>query len=175
MEGFLSRFAILLLPPAFLVFAMNPGAIHKQYPLFIVLTPTPTPTLSPTPTPSPSPTTSPVPTYTPTPAHTPTPTPKPVTSQELNGWFTTYANHYSVDREKLRLIAICESTLKPHAVNGIYAGLFQFSPSTWRSTRNAMNLDPNPHLRFNPEEAIRTAAFKISTVGFLPWPNCGKL
>jgi hypothetical protein len=37
-----------------------------------------------------------------------------------------------------------------------------------------MNLDPNPELRFNPEEAIKTAAFKISTVGFSPWPNCGK-
>ena len=37
-----------------------------------------------------------------------------------------------------------------------------------------MNMDPNPELRFHPEEAIRTAAFKISTAGLAPWPNCGK-
>jgi hypothetical protein len=58
--------------------------------------------------------------------------------------------------------------------NGVYGGLFQFSSSTWISTRQAMNLDTNTELRFNPEEAIRTAAFKISTMGLSPWPNCGK-
>lgn len=152
----------------------------------------PTPTTIPTPTPtmvfSPSPTNSPTPTETATPkptaiptsiltptlTSTPTPTQTPATSAQLDEWFTTYSNHYSIDREKLRLVAICESNIRPQATNGDYAGLYQFSTHTWKSTRNAMGMDPDPSLRFNPEEAIRTAAFKISTVGLSPWPNCGK-
>jgi len=59
-------------------------------------------------------------------------------------------------------------------VNGDYGGLYQFATNTWKTTRQKMNMDPHPDLRFNPEEAIRTAAFKISTVGLSPWPNCGK-
>jgi hypothetical protein len=139
-------------------------------------TPTPTITMTPTPTPSPSPTPTPTPrpTPTPTPAPSPTPTPAPVTSQQLDEWFTNSSNHYSIDRSKLWKVAVCESNLRPNATNGIYGGMFQFSPSTWISTRRAMNMDTNPDLRFNPEEAIRTAAFKISTMGLAAWPNCGK-
>ncbi|OGG11742.1 hypothetical protein A2Z00_01425 [Candidatus Gottesmanbacteria bacterium RBG_13_45_10] len=128
-------------------------------------TPTPTPTPKPTPTPTPKP----------TPTPTPTPTPIPVTSEQLDSWFTKYSNLYSVDRSLLWRIAVCESRLKPGAVNGDYAGLFQFGPLTWIGTRTAMNMDPNPDLRFNPEEAIRTAAFKLATPrGSKPWPYCGK-
>lgn len=140
----------------------------------------PTPSFSPSPTtaPSPTPTHTPVPTATdiptPTLTSTPFPTPISVTSEQLDEWFTTYSNHYSIDREKLRRVAICESNLRPQATNGDYAGLYQFSTQTWISTRRAMNLDTNPALRFNPQESIRTAAFKISTVGLSPWPNCGK-
>ena len=143
-------------------------------------TSTPTPTVTNTPTPTPSPTPTPTPTPTPKPAATPaptpspTPTPPPVTSGQLDGWFTEYSNHYSIDRSKLWKVAVCESNLRPNAINGIYGGLFQFSSSTWVNTRMNMNLDTNPELRFNPEEAIRTAAFKISTMGLAPWPNCGK-
>lgn len=71
-------------------------------------------------------------------------------------------------------MAVCESNLKPHAKNGDYGGLYQFSARTWKSTRQAMNLDTDPNLRFNPEEAIKTAAFKISTSGLSAWPNCNK-
>lgn len=35
-----------------------------------------------------------------------------------------------------------------------------------------MNMDTNPALRFNAEEAIRTAAFRFSTDGPNAWPNC---
>lgn len=128
-------------------------------------TPTPTPTPSPTPTPTNSPT--------PTPKPTPTPTPYPVSSQQLESWFTQYANHYSVDRSLLWHIAECETGLRTNAVNWIYGGMFQFSSNTWRANRELMNIDPNPDLRFNPEEAIRTAAFVLSTRGAGAWPHCG--
>jgi hypothetical protein len=178
--------------------------ITGSNPAFVSPTPTPTmapsPTLSITPTdtvtPTPSPTLEPQPkadpplaetnTTTPSPSPQPkadppladTPTPPPaggsVTSQQLDEWFTKYSNHYSIDRQKLWNVAVCESNLRSDARNGDYGGLFQFSTYTWKTTRRAMNMDPNPELRFNPEEAIRTAAFKMSTVGLSSWPNCGK-
>lgn len=133
-------------------------------------TPSPSPTL--TPTPSPSPTSTPTPTPSPTP--NPTPTPFPVTGTDLDRWFEQYAGTYSIDRMKLFSIAACESNLRPNAINGPYGGLYQFSTSAWISTRTVMNLDTNPDLRFSPEEAIKTAAFKISVSGSGAWPNCGK-
>jgi hypothetical protein len=36
-----------------------------------------------------------------------------------------------------------------------------------------MGLDANSDLRFNAEEAIKTAAFHISQGGQGAWPNCG--
>ena len=51
--------------------------------------------------------------------------------------------------------------------------MFQFSPNTWRANRELMGMDTNPDLRFNPEEAIRTAAFVLSTRGAGAWPHCG--
>ena len=131
---------------------------------------TPSPTLEPTNTPTPSP--SPQPKADQPLADTPTQT--PITSQQLDEWFTRYSNHFAIDRQKLWKVAVCESNLRSDARNGDYGGLFQFSTYTWNTTRRAMNMDPNPELRFNPEEAIRTAAFKMSTVGLSSWPNCGK-
>jgi len=129
-------------------------------------TPTPSPTLTPTPTPKP--------TSTPAPTLTPTPTPIPVTGEQLDRWFTQYANHYSVDRSLLWRIAACESGLKTNVTNWIYGGVFQFSPNTWRANRTLMGMDTNPDLRFNPEEAIKTAAFVLSTRGAGAWPSCSK-
>ena len=125
-------------------------------------------------TPTPSPTPSPSSTPSPTPSPSPKPTPYPVTQQQLEDWFTNYANHYSVDRSLLWQIAACETKFRPNATNWIYGGMFQFSPNTWRANRMLMGLDPNPDLRFNPEEAIRTAAFLLSTRGPGAWPNCSK-
>ena len=127
----------------------------------------PTPTFTPTPTPTPTDT------PTPTPSPSPTPTPFPVTGEQLDNWFTQYANHYSVDRALLWHIAACETGLRTNAVNWIYGGMFQFSPNTWRANRELMGMDTNPDLRFNPEEAIRTAAFVLSTRGAGAWPHCG--
>ena len=91
---------------------------------------------------------------------------------ELDALFEKYGAEYGVDPNVLRSIAYCESTNNPAAVNGPYAGLFQFVTSTWVANRNAMGLDPDPALRFDAEEAIRTAAYKISRDGTGAWPVC---
>lgn len=135
-------------------------------------TPTPTPTATPTPTPSPKPTPTPLPTATPT--VSPTPTPLPPTSADLESWFSRYGQEFSVDRERLKKIAFCESKFNAAARSKLYGGLFQFSESTWVTARSAMGADPNPELRFNAEEAIKTAAFKIAREGSRAWPNCGR-
>jgi len=142
----------------------------------VIVAPSPAATIIPSPASTPTPMSSPIPKPTNTPMSSPTPAPPPIpiTTQQLDSWFTTYSAYYSIDRQKLWLIAVCESNLNPSALNGNYAGLYQFSEGTWRTTRVRMNLNPDPQLRFNAEEAIRTAAFRISTVGLSAWPNCGK-
>ena len=64
--------------------------------------------------------------------------------------------------------------MNSHAVNGSYGGLFQFSESSWIITRSAMGQDANPELRFNTNEAIKTASFKISQGGLSAWKNCSR-
>jgi hypothetical protein len=108
----------------------------------------------------------------PSPDTTPSPTSPPTTN--LNELFAKYSMMYSVNEETLRKIAICESKLNPNAQNGPYAGLYQFTLAAWSKVRGQMNADPNPTLRYSPEEAIRTAAFEISQHGPTAWPNCGK-
>lgn len=134
---------------------------------------------SPTPTPSPSPSpkaTAAAATQKPTPVPTPTPSPSPipVTAEQLDNWFTKYSNEHSVDRSLLVKIAVCESGLQPRAVNGIYSGMFQFAPQTWITLRRTLNLDTNPALRLNAEEAIKTAAYKLALGGVGAWPNCSR-
>lgn len=100
----------------------------------------------------------------------------PETPEDLNTLFETYANQYGISSTKLKVIANCESQFNPSALskNGVYGGLFQYSASTWASTRRSMGLDENPELRFNAEEAIKTTAFKIANGGIGAWPHCGK-
>ena len=146
----------------------------------LVPTSPPTPTLIPTltniPTPSPTPTLTPIPTNTPTPIPTLTPVPTtlptvfPTTSFE--SYFDQYSAQYQANEELLKKIAQCESGMSPSNVNGPYGGLYQFMIQTWQVTRNQMGLDANPDLRFNPEEAIKTAAFKIANGGQIAWKNC---
>lgn len=168
--------------PLVMVFFSFQNARHVIQPIIAptptpTAIPTPTPSPTPTPTPSPTPTPTPKPTATPTPTLSPTPTPSKVPqpmAQDLDGWFTTYSNQYHIDRQKLWKIAACESNLNTNARNGDYGGLYQFAAQTWQTTRTAMGLDTNPDLRFNPQESIRTAAYKMSVAGFGSWPNCGK-
>lgn len=155
----------------------------------VTLKPTATATVLPSPTrlltpiSLPSPTFTQTPTVTPTSLVTATPTPIPptvipvvsYTSDDLDRWFTQYSNEYGVERELLRKIAACESGFNAKSYNPAgYAGMFQFSAGTWASTRAAMGMDNNADLRFNAEESIRTAAFKISRSGAGAWPTCSR-
>lgn len=139
--------------------------------------PTPLPTFTPTPTNTPTPTPTPTNTPTPTPTFTPTPTinkPPPPAPAEIDGYFKKYASEFSVDEGKMRKIAACESGYNStsHNTTYDYGGMYQFSRDTWVNTRAHMGADTNPDLRFNAEEAIRTAAFKISRGGENAWKNC---
>lgn len=157
---------IVLFIPTFIKSQNNPKV--KE----IVVTPTeinPSPTLDIiviTETPIPTPTKKPTP--------TPTLTPTPIPAGALEDWFNKYASKESIDRERLKRIAVCESGLNSNARYRDYGGLFQFSTGSWISTRTNMNLQTDPDLRFNPEEAIKTAAFKVATEGIHAWPNCNK-
>ncbi len=153
-------------------FISHPQPVRLISPLPIT---TPAPTSTPTPSPTATPT--PLPTATPTPIP-PTPTPTIVlpiiTPEELEQLFNNYSQQYGVDKELLKKIAKCESGFNSNAQFLDYGGMFQFSSSSWASTRIAMAQDPNPNLRFNTDEAIKTAAFKISQGGIGAWPNCSK-
>lgn len=125
---------------------------------------------------TPIPTASPSPTLTPSPTATPSPTLVPVIilPEDLDKLFTKYCDEYSVDKELLKRIAKCESGLNPNAGSNKYAGLFQFAEPIWIQTRTLLGQNPDTSLRFNAEEAIKTAAFMISQGHFGIWPNCGK-
>lgn len=126
-------------------------------------TPQPTPT-------TPAPTATPLPTAVPT---TPPPPPAIAGPADLEGLFDKYSSEYGVNKDDLKGIAKCESGFNPTSNNsGMYLGMFQFSHGTWVANRNRMGMDPNPELRFNAEESIRTAAFVISRGGRGAWPNC---
>lgn len=130
----------------------------------------PEPTVTVTPTKEPTPTIAP--TAVPSPTATPTPQATVTSPAELDAHFDKYASEYGVDKEDLKRIAKCEAGFNSQADTGLYAGMYQFHAETWASTRNAMGLDPNPDLRKNAEESIRTAAFKIKNGGRGAWPNC---
>ena len=85
-----------------------------------------------------------------------------------------YADMYKVNKDMMVHVARCESGFRANAVNGPYAGIYQFLASTWKSNRAAMGQDTNPELRFNADEAIKTAAFKMSRDGFSAWPDCSR-
>ncbi|MCL5019997.1 MAG: transglycosylase SLT domain-containing protein [Patescibacteria group bacterium] len=142
---------------------------------FSQATPTPTPTPIPTSTPTPLPTATPLPTptFTPTPTPTPTPIPQPkFTQKEIHMFIERFAGQYGVDPNVLRHVAVCESGFRADAINGPYAGLFQFNVNTWKNNRKLMGEDTNLDLRFNAEEATQTAAYLMSIGKRGIWPNC---
>lgn len=109
----------------------------------------------------------------PTPTLIFSPIPQPsVSSEEIHKFIERFAGQYGVDPNVLRHIAVCESGFNPIAVNGSYAGLYQFTSVTWKNTRIEMGEDTNPDLRFNVEEAIQTATYIISVGKQGIWPNC---
>ena len=134
----------------------------------------PLPKTSPSPTPLPTATPTPLPTATPTPIPTVTPTPTPIiTSADLETYFGKYSSQNNVDKELLKRIALCESGFNSNASYLDYKGMFQFSSESWSITRQIMGEDINPDLRNNPEEAIKTAAYKLAHTGATAWPTCG--
>ena len=94
--------------------------------------------------------------------------------ENLDSLFDKYGSEYGVLADSLKRIAKCESGFNNMARNGLYGGMFQFSPATWISNRKLMGLNSDINLRFNAEEAIRTAAFKISRDGMGAWPVCSE-
>lgn len=88
--------------------------------------------------------------------------------------YEKYGAMYGIDPVMLQKIASCESGERANAVNGPYAGMFQFVAATWSSNRRAMGEDPDPALRYNAEEAVKTAAFKMSRDGYGAWPSCSR-
>jgi len=131
------------------------------------------PTVSVVPSASPSASLTPSPTASPTATPTPSVVPEnPFASEEIQGFFEEYSNKYGVDIHYLRHVAVCESGFNPLATYHIYAGLFQFDPATWKSFREIMNEDPDPDLRFNAKEAVKTAAYLFSIGKSSLWPNC---
>jgi hypothetical protein len=121
------------------------------------------------------PTATPIPlTATPLPTATPTDVPQPTiaTTSDLESLFSKYSSQYSVSEDELKKIANCESGFNSASDTGMYAGMFQFSASTWASIRGTMGLDGNPDLRKNADEAIKTAAFMIGRGQQNAWPNC---
>lgn len=95
-----------------------------------------------------------------------------IAANDVYSLIQTYAGQYNADPAKMIAIAHCESGLRANAVNGPFAGAYQFLASTWQSNRRAMGLDPDPGLRYNIEEAIKTAAFKMGRDGYGAWPVC---
>lgn len=149
----------------------NTHAAPPETILQVTSIPTPTvftaPIIIPTSTPFPTPTSAP-------PTATPQPKPTIEVIADLETLFTKYGDEYHVDKELLKKIAKCESGFNSQSDTGLYAGMFQFASQTWISTRTLMGLDPNPDLRKNAEESIRTAAFMVSRGQQNAWPTCSK-
>src|SRR5579872_412520 len=121
----------------------------------------PFPTIQPTETPVP-PTATPTPTDVPTATPTSSPAPAIATTTDLETLFNKYSTQYSVSEDELKKIANCESGFNSASDTGTYAGMYQFSATTWASVRSLMGLDGNPDLRKNADEAIKTAAFMLA-------------
>ena len=132
------------------------------------------PTLAPSPSLTPTPSPKPSPTNIPTPSLTPTPKPPIMAPAAVSHWFSEFSAIYGVDEEKLKRIADCESHFNPGVWAPPYAGMFQFTESTWTTYRNMMGKDPNIDLRFGAREAVETAAFALSIEKDHLWPVCSK-
>lgn len=155
---------------------LNYQQVPQPQVLAVESTPSVTPTVVPTSTPTPTATPTPKPTRIPTPTTIPTSTPVPKAPAGMEPIFSQMAEKYHVDVNLLKKIANCETHFNPGVVskNELYAGMFQFTVSTWQSNRNAMGMDANPDLRLGIPESIETAAYMISKGGASAWPECSK-
>ena len=139
----------------------------------ILLSPTPVATMSATETITPVASITATPTIETTPEASPTSQPqREFTSEQIYHLMDRFGAEYGVDPNVLRYIAICESGFRPEAENLYYAGLFQFDKVTWAKYRQLMDLNDDPELRFDAEEAIKTASYALSLKQSRLWPNC---
>lgn len=97
-----------------------------------------------------------------------------VSPEGIHELMQKYATLYGIPVETLENISRCESGFNPGANNGTYGGLFQFHPGTWISTRKRMGLIEDTDLRYDQEEAIKTAAYKMSQDGTGAWAQCSQ-
>lgn len=103
----------------------------------------------------------------------PNPPPSPARpALTVNQFIDQFASFYAVDPNVLRHIALCESGFNSNAVNGPYAGLYQFNSITWKNLRLAIGKNTDPNLRFSAEDAVQTAAYELSIGKGGIWPNC---
>jgi len=93
-------------------------------------------------------------------------------SEEIQGFLKEYSDKYGLDINYLRHVMVCESGFNPLAVNGVYAGLFQFDERTWATYREMTNENPDPKLRLDAREAVKTGSYVISIEKTDLWPNC---
>lgn len=100
------------------------------------------------------------------------PTPTVAESEAVYRLIDKYAPMSGIDPNVVRYIALCESGFRSNAVNGIYVGLFQFAPQSWKNIRIEMGEDPNVDLRFSPEDSIKTVIYALSKGKEKMWPNC---
>lgn len=134
--------------------------------------PTPTPSLTPSPTPLSTPTLIPTPVLTASP--TPTSTPIVAVPEDLKPLFEEFADSYHIDKNYLAAIADCESHFNRGVLADPYAGMYQFTESTWTKYRTLMGKDANLDFRFGARESIETAAYILSLGEQKVWPACSR-
>jgi len=167
----LATIVLLLVVPVVFLRRRKKVLITPEPDLASLPTVLPTITVSPTASPTAILTLSPIASVTATP--TPTIIPEnPYSSEEIHGFFKEYSEKYGLDVNYLRHVAVCESGFDALAINLVYAGLFQFDTRTWETFRDLTNEDPDPDLRFDAREAVKTASYLISIGKTALWPNC---
>jgi hypothetical protein len=151
---------------------IKPQVLSQQ----ITVTPSPSPTDSPTPTATLSPTVKPTisPTPKPTPSPLPTPTPIVIAPENLEPLFSEFSSIFGVDANLLKKIAQCETHFNNAVSAPPYAGMFQFTETTWQTYRKLMGKDPDINLRFGARESIETAAYVLSLGKLHLWPACSR-
>ena len=89
---------------------------------------------------------------------------KPTT---YNGLIDYYCGQYGCNPVQLKRVIMCESTNNPNARNGIYSGLFQFSPATFRSYSTKMGL-VNANI-WDAEDQINVASWMFANGQARQW------
>jgi soluble lytic murein transglycosylase-like protein len=92
-----------------------------------------------------------------------------LSKEQIVGLIRDYSVKYGVDPERSIRIAKCESGFNPNAKskNGLYFGLFQFLPSTFRANAKRLGLQ-NPNI-LNPDHNIEVATYMFNLNQYHQW------